>query len=178
MRDNCQVCLGTRGGVRGNENVIDGVITCDYCHADQLEGRKIEEFTGKNRFLSNFWPVVIEFEGLSYPSVEHAYQAAKTLDMKHREAIQGCRAASAAKKMGKNVTLRPDWDEVKLNIMLELVRKKFQKPWAGELLRTTGHAELIEGNWWGDTFWGVCKGVGENHLGRIIMQVREELRHQ
>lgn len=80
-----------------------------------------------------------------------------------------------AKKLGKLVTIRPDWDEIKVEVMYEIVKAKFHyNPDLREMLLATEDAELIEGNWWGDTFWGVCKGQGLNNLGKILMRVRDE----
>lgn len=139
----------------------------------------ITSFTGRYRFLSNFYPAAVVLDGVLYQSVEHAYQAAKTLDHKERKKFQVPLLPPAdAKKMGRGVTLRPDWESVKLNIMLVLLRDKFYGTNPGHLteqLLDTGDAELIEGNWWGDIFWGVCNGIGENHLGKLLMQVREEI---
>jgi predicted NAD-dependent protein-ADP-ribosyltransferase YbiA (DUF1768 family) len=81
-----------------------------------------------------------------------------------------------AKRYGKIVVMRPDWNDVRLAIMEDLVRQKFLTSSMERLLLSTGDAELIEGNYWGDTFWGVCRGVGENHLGKILMKIREELK--
>lgn len=132
-------------------------------------------FTGENRFLSNFAAVRIDFDGESYPSVEHAYQAAKTLDYSRRRRIRDAASAGEAKKLGRIVPLRPDWDRIKLDYMEDFLRQKFaQEPFRTQLLRT-GDAELIEGNYWGDTFWGVYRGEGENHLGRLLMMIRTEL---
>ena len=72
--------------------------------------------------------------------------------------------------------MRSDWLDVRLRLMKELVRRKFENPELRSLLLSTGTTVLVEGNQWGDTFWGVCKGVGENHLGLILMEIREELR--
>lgn len=136
----------------------------------------ITEFVGAYRFLSNFYPSNALMGGIAFPSVEHAYQAAKTLDMDMRMSIANATSPGQAKRMGQKVILRSDWEEVKLGIMLKLVKQKFT---ADKLLRQqlldTDDCELIEGNYWGDTFWGMCDGVGENHLGKILMMVREEL---
>jgi hypothetical protein len=140
-----------------------------------MSAAPIDSFRGKYRFLSNFWPCVIEFEGVEYPSTEHAYQAAKTLDPKLREAIRWARTAGEAKKMGGQVKIREDWEQVKLKVMEDVCRLKFQNGLLWDLLLSTGDTELIEGNTWGDQFWGVCNGVGENHLGRILMKIRKEL---
>ena len=136
---------------------------------------KITRFSGEHRFLSNFYPVQVEFEGLPFRTVEHAYQAAKTTDESLRVYIASLFNAGMAKRRGQLVDLRPDWEEVKLDIMEGLVRVKFADPILAVMLRDTGDAELIEGNTWGDTFWGVCNGVGENHLGKILMRIRIEL---
>lgn len=135
----------------------------------------IDSFTGKYRFLSNFSPCIVTYEGMPYLSVEHAYQAAKTNDYNERKTVDWLNlTAGEAKKAGQTLTLRKDWDEVKLDIMDRLVRRKFKEPLYRNALMETGTEELIEGNTWGDTFWGVCNGVGENHLGKILMKIRAE----
>lgn len=138
------------------------------------ESPGIKTFQGPNRFLSNFWPANVVLDEVTYPSVEHAYQAAKTLDKKKRAEVLKM-TPSQSKKFGKSLTIRPDWDAIKLDLMYDLVRQKFQHQHLKvRLLETSG--ELQEGNTWGDTFWGVCRGQGENHLGKILMRVREELK--
>lgn len=136
---------------------------------------KIESFSGKYRFLSNFYSVNVVFDGIEYPSTENAYQAAKTLDVYTRSRFVAM-TAGQAKKFGRQIRIRPDWEIVKVGIMLELLREKFKRGAIRDRLLATGDAELIEGNTWGDRFWGVCNGVGENMLGKLLMQVREELR--
>lgn len=133
---------------------------------------KITEFQGEYRFLSNFWPCTIEYEGLIFGSVEAAYQAMKTLDMKIRKLFTTYDARTA-KKEGKKLTIRDDWDDVKEPIMAELVMIKFAIPELKQRLLNTDDAELIEGNTWGDIFWGICDGIGKNRLGIWLMQVRE-----
>lgn len=138
---------------------------------------EIAQFSGKYRFLSNFWQVHIDYEGMIYPSVEHAFQAAKTVSQTDRIRIRQAPTSGEAKRLGRQVTLRNNWDTIKFTVMHRLVKQKFSD--SGELqdmLLATGDRKLVEGNWWGDTIWGVCKGVGENHLGYILMAVREELR--
>lgn len=138
----------------------------------------INEFKGEYRFLSNFYACDIELDGVIYPTVEHAYQAAKTLDPEYRKLFADRKLApGGAKRMGKQVPLRPDWDSIKLGIMESLVRQKFDTHLALQLIET-GDQQLVESNWWGDTFWGVCEGVGENHLGKILMKVRKELQEE
>lgn len=137
----------------------------------------IDCFIKEFRFLSNFHLVEIWYEGKCYSSTEHAYQAAKTLVPEEREKIRLCGAPKEARKLGQKVTMRPDWEQIKIQVMLNLLREKFEHPDLKERLLATGDAELVEGNWWGDTFWGVCNGVGQNNLGKLLMQVRLELSH-
>jgi hypothetical protein len=114
--------------------------------------------------------------------VEHVYQASKTVDTAVRKEIAALSTPGKAKKLGKSIKLRPDWDTIKLDVMYELVKQKFSKPELAKKLLATGTSELVEGNKWKDRFWGrAWKGdmytmEGENHLGRILMRVRDELR--
>lgn len=136
----------------------------------------ILEFKDEFRWLSNFWPCKVIFEGLEFNSVEAAYVAAKTKDIKLREVIQTLKTAGECKRFGRSLDLRHDWNDVRLGVMTNLIRQKFAK--GSELadkLVSTGSTEIIEGNSWNDTFWGVCRGKGENNLGKIIMMVRDEL---
>lgn len=136
----------------------------------------IDGFQGENRFLSNFFPAKVVLDGIEFPSVEHAYQAAKNFDIERRRRFATL-TAGQAKREGQKTLKRPDWEQVKVNIMTNLVRDKFtNNKELREKLLATGDVELIEGNHWGDTFWGVCKGKGTNHLGKILMSVREGLR--
>lgn len=135
----------------------------------------ITKFSGKYRFLSNFFPCNIKDDyWLVYPSVEHAFQAAKSLDRKIRECFLNG-SAGEAKIKGRRVEIRGDWEQVKVSVMKEFLRQKFtQEPLKTKLLET-GDALLVEGNTWGDTFWGVCNGEGQNMLGKLLMEVRAEL---
>lgn len=135
----------------------------------------ITEFHNANRWLSNFHTSPLTFEGVRYQTVEHAYQCQKTLDPKERKLILKETFPGKAKLAGRKVTMRDDWDSVKLQVMLEIVRVKFTDPELKAKLIATGDAKLVEGNNFGDCFWGICKGSGENHLGQILMQVRSEL---
>lgn len=138
----------------------------------------ITQFDGKNRFLSNFFSCPVPYEGLIFPSSEHAFVAAKTVDPQTRLNIVVCPSAGEVKKLGRKLQLRPDWEIVKIPEMEKIVRSKFtHNRILGIQLVLTKDAELIEGNWWGDKFWGVCEGVGENHLGKILMKIRSELCH-
>lgn len=134
--------------------------------------KKIDSFAGEYRFLSNFAPSIIEVDGLEYPTVEHAFQALKTENPTEREIVRTARTPGQAKKLGRRVTLRPDWDTARVGVMKMLLEKKFaDKVLRAELL-ATGDAELVEGNYWNDRFWGVCRGRGENWLGKLLMEIR------
>jgi len=136
----------------------------------------IDRFTGDHDFLSNFHPSPVEVDGILYPTVEHAFQAAKTSDPDEKQALAETATPGSAKRLGRKVQLRPDCEEVKVGIMEELVRLKFTTHAnLREQLLATGDAELVEGNNWNDRFWGVCRGKGQNQLGLILMKVRSEL---
>ena len=147
----------------------------------------IDKFDGRYRFLSNFYPCKINHQGIEYPSVEHFYVAMKANDQQFlngrywtpgdfREMISKIKEAAFVKKLGSKIKLRTDWNEKKLELMNWAVREKFKDEKLAELLLSTGDQKLIEGNFWKDYFWGVCNGRGENHLGKILMEVRNELR--
>ena len=136
----------------------------------------IQSFTIEYSFLSNFYPCLIEFEGEIYRTVEHAYQAAKTHDPDERRKIREEEQTGKAKRMGKRVTIREDWEQIKVKVTRELLKKKFENPQFRKLLLDTYPHELIEGNNWGDTYWGKCNGHGKNMLGTLLMQIRSELR--
>lgn len=147
----------------------------------------IDKFQGRWHFLSNFYPCEIEHQGIKYPSVEHYYVAMKfddeqLIDGKYytpgdlRELISKIKDPGQVKRFGRKVKLRKDWDNQKLKVMNWGVREKFKNDRLSELLLSTGDEELIEGNFWNDTYWGVCNGKGQNHLGKILMEVRNELR--
>lgn len=136
----------------------------------------ISSFNGTHRFLSNFYPAPVTLAGEVYRTVEHAYVAAKTNDTFVRATIRGIAKPGDVKRVGRKIDLRADWDSVKLTVMEDLVRQKFQVEPLRTWLVATGDQELIEGNHWGDRFWGMCQGTGENHLGKILMKVRGELK--
>ena len=133
----------------------------------------INDFSGKYRFLSNFWMAQIIVGGRRWASAEHCYQAAKSLLICDWNAIQGCRTPGEAKRMGQKISLRLDWETIKLPVMEDIVRAKFdQHVDLRNKLLATGSAKLVEQNSWGDTFWGVCGNTGHNHLGKILMKIR------
>lgn len=140
-------------------------------------------FDGKWAFLSNFHNSEIEFEGITYPTNEHFFQAMKTLDVNERRAIANCATPGQAKRMGRQVALRPDWEEVKIDVMREGLYRKFADEELADWLLDTGDEELVEGTWWHDRYWGVCKcakcgGKGENHLGQLLMEVRSAIKKE
>ncbi len=140
---------------------------------------KIDSFTGDNFFLSNFYNSQVKYNGVTYRTSEHAFQAEKTMDPASRRRIRKAEKPGLAKRLGKLVPMRDDWENIKYNVMLEIVRAKFaQHPDLAQKLLATGSATLIEGNNWGDKIWGAVDGVGKNWLGKILMQVRDELRQQ
>lgn len=136
----------------------------------------ITKFSGEYRWLSNFYPCNIYVDTVLYPSVEHAYQAAKTIHAEEKEVIRSSPTAGIAKKLGKHVTIRDDWEEIKIPTMANLLWQKFMSSTelANKLKETSGR-QLVEGNTWGDTFWGVCRGTGSNHLGELLMSIRKVL---
>jgi len=136
----------------------------------------IDSFTGEYSFLSNFYLCHVRYLSISYRSAEHAYQAAKTNKISERRKIRQAATPFLAKKLGQQITLRKDWDTTRVAVMRAIVWFKFERnPKLRKKLLATEDEGLVEGNWWNDTFWGICHGKGENHLGRILMQVRKEL---
>jgi len=136
----------------------------------------IDRFRGKYFFLSNFYAAPIERRGITYPTSEHAYQAAKTGDRQMKRKIAEATSPKQAKHFGYKVVMREDWEDVKLRVMKNIVRMKFkQNPDLSISLIGTYPAVLEEGNNHGDRFWGKVEGTGQNHLGRILTEVRKEL---
>ena len=134
-------------------------------------------FRGKYSFLSNMHKASFEWDGRTYLNSEAAFQSAKSMDPAVRDAFSGMTGVTA-KREGRKVKMREDWEEVKLGVMEEIVRAKFsQNPDLRQDLIDTGDLELMEGNYWHDTYWGVDmkSGRGENHLGMILMKIRSEL---
>lgn len=143
----------------------------------------VARFNLDYKFLSNFQASTFFYEGNKYATVEHAYQALKSNVPEEQKLVREAIAPSQAKKLGKSVTLRPDWEEVKVPLMKKLLDLKFQNPFLRHLLLNTGNAILIEGNTWHDTVWGVCNcpkhnGEGQNFLGKLLMTVRDEARKE
>lgn len=140
----------------------------------------ISQFKGQYSFLSNFHYADVEYEEMKFKSSEAAFQAAKTKDKELRKKFQTL-SPSQAKKLGRRIPLREDWEDVKVAIMEEIVMNKFtQNIGLKEQLLETKDAILIEGNWWHDDFWGVDieSGFGLNRLGLILMKVRDNLQNR
>lgn len=138
----------------------------------------ITSFSGEYRFLSNFYPSPLRLHGREYPTVEHAYQAMKTNSKRARREIAAAATPGVAKRLGRRVELRADWEEVKIPIMLNLLEMKFHVDngdFANRLIATRDQL-LEEGNTWGDTFWGTVDRQGENWLGKLLMLQRAMLR--
>ena len=141
----------------------------------------INRFEGEYFFLSNFYPspIVIrngEDEFIA-KTVEHYFQYMKTPSEEEGLGILIAKTPGEAKRLGCKCYLRKDWEQVKDEVMLTALRKKFTIPELKKKLIATGDEELIEGNSWRDTYWGVCEGVGQNKLGKLLMQVREEIKN-
>lgn len=157
-------------------------------HIDELvlpaPGSVIDRFDGTWRFLSNFYPWPLRWEGIEYPTAEHAYQAGKTDDLATRLVIAGTATPKGAKLRGRRVTLRDGWeDRVRTEVMIGVLHAKFT-PYRQRVraLLDTRPAVLIEGNHWHDQTWGnctcgrpACRPHGENRLGILLMMLRDEL---
>lgn len=141
----------------------------------------INKFREEYSWLSNFTSVSIKYDNIIYPSVENFYVAMKTEDASIREQIS-LMTASEAKKIGRKLMIRKDWEDIKLSVMYYGLNAKFQQePFKSKLI-ATGDQNIVEGNYWNDTFWGVDlkqdPNIGENHLGRLIMKVRDLIKEE
>jgi len=134
--------------------------------------------------FSNFYPVTIDYEGITYPSVEHAYQAAKTKDKMIRIEISKIPKPGKAKTFARKIKLRSDWEMIKISVMRSLLIQKFSKDEFKELLISTNNSYIEEGNYWHDNFWGNCyckkckEKEGKNLLGKLLMKIRSELLYE
>lgn len=141
--------------------------------ADQASA-PIDDFAGDYGWLSNFYPSPVEFEGALYITVENAFQAAKTRDLRARGLLRDC-GPDEAKMRGLHVPLRSDWEDVRHAIMDGLLREKFAIPALRRRLLATGRRPLVNRNVFGDDYWGVCRGQGRNMLGEALMRIRAEI---
>ena len=144
----------------------------------------IDCFDGKWAFLSNFYQNEIEHEGIVYPTNEHFFQAMKTLDNDERRQIANCLTPGQAKRMGRRVALRSDWESVKEDVMFLGLCLKFADEQLADWLLETGDEELVEGTTWHDNEWGNCSCPkctnieGKNKLGKLLMRVRDMIKEE
>jgi ribA/ribD-fused uncharacterized protein len=143
----------------------------------------IKGFFGDYRWLSNFHLQYIEYEGIIYPSNEHAFQATKTLDTEDRKSRFVNCSCSEVKRRGRSLVIRPDWEDIKIQVMSDINVLKFHNQELLKKLLATDDAYLEETNYWHDSYWGVCTctkcgGEGKNVLGRILMGLRDKLREK
>ncbi len=140
---------------------------------------KIDKFLDYYYFLSNFYMHPLFYKGKEYRSVEHAYQACKADNEAEHEYIRNLDTAGKAKRAGRNVKMREDWEFIKIELMFDLLKTKFRDKELAKQLLETGDDILIEGNYWHDNFWGdctceACKDIeGKNMLGKLLMKVRD-----
>lgn len=139
----------------------------------------VTAFDGADEFLSNFFRVPVTHLGVVYPEgSEYAYHAQKFSDPAHKALIMQCRTPGRAKLCAYRLSEAghqiPGWHDMKLGVMESVLRAKFSLPDLRKRLRDTKPLQLIEGNTWRDTYWGVCNGKGENHLGKLLMKIRDE----
>jgi len=147
---------------------------------------EINSFKNEYEPFSNFFPCTVFFEGRNYPTIEHAFQAAKSKSWKFRKKVSEVPVDKPgyAKKLGRTVPLRKDWEMVKISIMRRLLMQKFSLDEFKTLLISTGNAVIIEGNYWHDNYWGdcfckKCKDIeGKNNLGKLLMKLRENINDQ
>lgn len=148
----------------------------DKCEGWLHDDENIKGFFGDYRWMSNFHMCEVEYEGILYPSSEHAYQAAKSTDEGVRRLFTTGSAADI-KSLGRKITMRSDWESVKYQVMSDILLDKFlSHPNLKQKLLDTGNKYLEETNWWKDKIWGVYRGEGTNWLGKILMEIREKLR--
>ena len=146
----------------------------------------ITSFNGENRFLSNFYEKSVFYDGRWYPTSEHAYVAAKTLNSSIRDEITLINSPGKIKRFGRTIQIRSDWDSVKVSQMRIILESKFRNEHDANdfserlfpRLKATGNALLVEVNTWGDTFWGECPvGNGKNVLGKLLMSIRDDVQN-
>jgi ribA/ribD-fused uncharacterized protein len=141
----------------------------------------IDSFREEYAFLSNFYPVVVTLDEMNYPTVEHAFQAAKCLDLSERIKICKAKTPGQAKRLGRQVvSFKKNWNDIRVKVMRDLLYQKFGHKQLLFKLLATGNQQLVEGNTWHDNFWGVCQcgrcTVGQNQLGKLLMEIRQEVR--
>lgn len=145
---------------------------------DKTKEEPITSFKGKFHFLSNFYFSPFIYEKRTFNTVEHGFQCHKTKDSMWRSLITNAQSPGQAKRIGRTCPLRSNWEEIKEDIMMAMLRAKFSEPEMEQKLLATYERELIEGNTWGDVYWGkdLHSGRGKNRLGILLMKLRTELR--
>ena len=142
----------------------------------------INKFEGGNVFLSNFYTIDIIVDGNLWKTSEALYMSCKTHNLAWKEKIRLADTPGQAKRIGRNVSLVSNWDQIKNIVMLDCLRKKFSLnlDCKNKLIETLDH-KLIEGNYWHDNYWGecycdkcICK-PSKNMLGKLLMQIRREI---
>lgn len=137
----------------------------------------ITSFKDDYEFLSNFYPCKITIAGYTFPSVENAYQAMKCANLSDYGQFVNIGPAEA-KKLGRKVQLRSDWEQIKYNVMRQLLDLKFQDKVLLKMLQGTASESIIEGNYWHDNYWGMCQcdkcksKIKYNHLGELLQRKR------
>lgn len=176
--------------MKRSETLLGSLLQSSNATKEEVEAaykvnNRIDSFEGKYEFLSNFYESPFEWQGIHYPTSEHAFQAAKVINPATRMKIAAAPTPGQAKRMGRQVELRADWEAVKEDIMYEIVKTKFANSiYLTLALLATGDKELIEGTTWHDNEWGNCTCAkcvsipGKNKLGKILMRVREELKEE
>lgn len=138
---------------------------------------EVRGFFGEYRFLSNFYPSPFIIDGFRYPTNEHFFQAMKGNNSVAHDYILGALTPAIAKSRARGAEIRDDWNKVRIAVMRKGLRAKFeQNPELKAALMATDGMELIEENSWGDTFWGQVDGVGYNHLGEMLMELRDSFK--
>ncbi len=135
----------------------------------------ITTFHGEHAFLSNFHPSQIVIFGSTFATVEHAFQSWKMESPSDAYLVNQQKSPGLAKKCAKGLTRRNDWDLIKKSVMYTCCTLKFVHEPFRSLLLETDDQYLVEGNTWGDTYWGQCNGIGQNNLGLILMAIRQDL---
>ena len=144
-----------------------------------LETTPIIEFQNQYFWLSNFFATPVAMDGYVFPASENAFMSGKSKDITWKQFCTTETNPGAMKSAGRKVKLIDNWDVIRIDAMLKALRAKFSDPILRAKLLATGNRQLIEGNRWGDKFWGVCiktpQHVGQNNLGKLLMQLRYEL---
>lgn len=155
--------------------------TLDYFIEKIKEVPEIKGFSEDFRWLSNFYPIEpFLYKGIEYKTTENFYQSMKTTDIELRKHIANLSAGKSKRfcnKENNNFVERLDWLEIKLKVMEFALRQKFSQPFFRMLLLATEDKYIEETNSWNDIFFGcTIEGIGENHLGKILMRLRDLLR--